>query len=358
MNKTCSAQHLILPRKIRLYTFVLVLLWIVPMVFSAGAESKYLSIRELRETTPATWSENLRGGKKIECTVDADIVLPEVDRFPVLTVTYQGKIPGIEETGYYIDDNDKYEYMVKTMSDSEYTKAYKKKFKSSIASIKEYYEDSMTVEQIQDADLRAREIIRRVWDLDGTELERFSAVKSTDGKNYQEMTVFFCPVYNGIPYLQCPGSNYVIKDLARRPYNMTYAFWEDNMEYEGSLTCIPRLTGEYLPDVPLLPFEKIQEILRRHIAEGYVQRIYELRLGYICCNDPDRPGENFFLTPAWIVCGEINSYPNIPFYPNDSPIFRYDTPLAVNAQTGEIIDVNSQKKETFDAHILTWEDVQ
>ena len=226
------------------------------------------------------------------------------------------------------------------------------------APIEEYYEDSMTVEQVQDADLRAREIIRKVWDLDGTELEKLGALKITDGTDYQSMFVFYCPVYNAIPYLHCPGSNYVIKDLAQRPHNMTYAFWEDNMEYEGSLTCIPRLTGEYLPDVPLLPFEKIQEVIHGYIKEGYVQRIYELRLGYVCCNDPNQPGENFYLTPAWIACGDINSYPNIPFYPQNNPAFRYETPLIINAQTGEIFDQNSQQKETFDAHILTWEDVQ
>ena len=107
MNKTASAQHLILLRKISLYTFVLVLLWIVPTVFSAGAESKYLSVRELRESTPAEWKETLIGGKKkFECTVDAPIVLPEVDRFPILRVACQGELPGLEESGYYIENND------------------------------------------------------------------------------------------------------------------------------------------------------------------------------------------------------------------------------------------------------------
>lgn len=353
MNKTASVQLLIRFRKIRLYTFVLVLLLIVPTVLPAVAGSIYLSIQELRESTPVKWTENLHGGKKIECTVDADIVIPEVDRFPILTVIPQGKIPELEETGYYIDDNDEYEYMVKTMSDKKW-----EKLMGDLGDLSSSYEDEMTEEQIRDADKKARELFSKVWDLNGTDLEKLGIMRTTDTTSkYRSVTVFYCPVYNGIAYLQCPGSIYVIKGVARRPYNSIYAFWQENIEYEGSCSCIPRVTGEYLPDVPLLSFEDIQEAIRGHIEAGYVQQIDELRLGYICLNDPDRPGENFYLTPAWIGCGDINPWPNIPFYPDNDPISRYEAPLAVNAQTGEIIHVDSQKKEIFDAHILTWDDV-
>lgn len=333
--------------------FVLLLVLLLTMC-SATAGSKYINIREMRESIPAKWAENLSGGKNIECTVDADIVIPEVDRFPILTVTSQGKIQGLEATGYYIEDNNDYEYMVKTMSDDKW-----EKLQGPLGNLSESYEDEMTEEQIMDADKKARELFSKVWDLNGTGLEKLGIIKTTDEtSDYRSINVFYCSVYNGIAYLQCPGSKYVIKGLAQRPQNMTYAFWQEDIEYEGSLSCIPRLTGEYLPDVPLLPFEEIQKVIRGHIEAGYVQRIYELRLGYICCNDPDRPGENYYLTPAWIACGDINSWPNIPFYPENNPVFRYQSSLAVNAQTGEIIDVNSQKKETFDAHILTWDDVK
>lgn len=341
--------------KNRIGTGFIILTILLLIVFSAQAGSKYVSIQELRENTPAEWKETLIGGKKkLECTVDAPIVASEIDRFPILTVTYQGKIPGIEGTGYYIDDHNEYEYLVKTMSDDKWEKLH-----GHLGPLSESYEDEMTEEQIRAADKKARELFSKVWDLNGTELEKLGIIRTTDEtSNYRSTDVFYCPVYKGIPYLQCPGSIYVIKGLALRPNNVIYSFWDEYREYDGSYSCIPRLTGEYLPDVPLLPFEKIQEIIRGRIEAGYIHCISEIRLGYICCNDPDQPGKNFFLTPAWLACGEINSYPNIPFYSYNNQVYRYNDALVINAQTGEIIDPASQKKETFDAHILTWDDVR
>ena len=354
MNKTASAQHLILLRKISLYTFVLVLLWIVPTVFSAGAESKYLSVRELRESTPAEWKETLIGGKKkFECTVDAPIVLPEVDRFPILRVACQGELPGLEESGYYIENNDGRLTRVKSMPD-EAVEAV------DITDEISLHEEFLDEETIQYAEGKARSIIRKIRDLNGTELERLGVYISRDkGSSFDYCSVSFCPVFNGIPYLTCPHSGHVIKNLASRPGNTVYAFWREDIDYDGASFCIPRVTGEYLPDVPLVPFEKIQNALREYIEKGYILRIHEVRLGYICLNDPECPGENFYLTPAWIVCGVTNTEPNLPFYPEDYHMdSRYDSAFVFDAQTGELFDPKARHKEEYDARILTWEDVR
>lgn len=353
MNKTCSAQCLILPRKIRLYAFVFVLLWIVSMLFSAGAESRYYSIQELRENTPAEWKETIIGGKKkFECTVDAPIVLPETDRFPILRVAYQGEIPGLEKSGYYIADNDERIAMVKSIPDEALDNV---DFSDEIS----LHEESLDEETIQSAEEKARNIIQKIWDLNGTELERLGVYISRDrGSAYYYSLVSFCPVYNGIPYLTCPHSGYVIKKLATRPMNSVYAFWRDDIEYDGASFCIPRVTGEYVSDVPLVPFEKIQKTLRQYTEKGYIHSIHEIRLGYICLNDPEHPGENFYLTPGWVVCGVTNTEPNIPFYPQEYHFdLRYNSNFVIDAQTGELFDLNAQRKEIYDAHILTWNDV-
>lgn len=354
MNKTASAQHLILLRKISLYTFVLVLLWIVPTVFSAGAESKYLSVRELRESTPAEWKGTLIGGKKkFECTVDAPIVLPEVDRFPILRVTCQGELPGLEESGYYIENNDGRITRVKSIPD-EAVEAV------DIVDEISLHEESLDEETIQYAERKARSILQKIWNLNGTELERLGVYISRDqGSSFDYSSVSFCPVYNGIPYLTCPYSGYVIKNLASQPGNTVYAFWREDIDYDGASFCIPRVTGEYLPDVPLVPFEKIQNALREYIEKGYILRIHEIRLGYVCLNDPECPGENFYLTPAWIVCGVTNTEPNLPFYPEDYHMdSRYDSAFVFDAQTGKLFDPKARHKEEYDARILTWEDVR
>ena len=163
--------------------FIILIIMLLTMS-STTADSKYINIQELSKSIPAKWTENLHGGKSIECTVDADIVVPGADRFPILTVTSQGKIPKLEETGYYIEDNNDYEYMVKTMSDDKWQKLMGK-----LGDLSDSYEDEMTEEQIRDADKKARELFSKVWDLNGTDLEKLGTIKTTDkASKYQSIT--------------------------------------------------------------------------------------------------------------------------------------------------------------------------
>ena len=90
----------------RFYLMSLAFVLMLSVVFSAQADSSYISIQEMQETTPSIWTENLKGGKKnFDCTIDAPIVIPEVERFPILLVDFQGVIPGLEATGYHVEDN-------------------------------------------------------------------------------------------------------------------------------------------------------------------------------------------------------------------------------------------------------------
>lgn len=334
-------------------SIVFALAMILSVVFSAQADNSYLGIEELRENTPSTWTENLKGGKKnFDCTVDASIVVPEVDRFPILQIGYQGKIPDVEGKEYYVEENTERRLFVKTLLDETVTSG-------NVSQIDIVREDSLSEEFIQETEEKAREKLQKVWDMDGTALEKVGIVicQSPD-TNYQEKVVFFYPVYNGITYLHYSGSRYIIKDYVLPPFNTIYASWREDVDYEAICFCMPRLIGEYVQDVPLCPFSKIQDTVRQYVQNGYVQRICEIRLGYICSGDPDHPGESFFLTPAWVVCGVINDEPNLPFYPEEyHQESRYESPLVIDAQTGEAIDFGSHNKETFNAHILTWDDV-
>ena len=341
---------------IKRYVKLLVLVLMLSAAFSAQADSSYISIQELREKTPSTWTETLKGGKKnFDCTIDAPIVVPEVERFPILLVDFQGIIPGLEAKGYHVEDNTEHEALIESRPSATV------ETNTGSSGISEYHEDLMTSEMIAEAEEKAQDVLRKIWDMNGTNLEKLGVTKyRTEDTEYRMTSVLYCPTYNGIAYLLCPQSQVGTKGCAERPFNYVDAFWREDVEFEGAHICMSRLVGEYLPDVPLLPFERIQDVIRQRIREGYVQSICEIRLGYICSNDPEHPGENFFLTPAWVVCGVMNSHPNIPFYPDDYlPAQRYlDSKLAINAQTGEIVELNSHSKETFDAHILTWEDVK
>ena len=325
----------------------------------------YLSIDKLRETTPTHWSETIQAQKDIECTIDAIISVPEVEIFPVLKVTYQG-INNVNLDGW-IEENSERKFFFKTMSDKELGSVIDLTGKTT--HLEYYYEDSLDEEFVAQAEAKARELIHRMWglDFDEPELEKLGVRYTEQYENSSPQrlignntAVDFCPVYNGIAHLYNPSPLYVIKGYEYPPYNEVRAFWREKIDYWGGVINIPRIIGEYEEDVPLLSFEKIQDTIRQHILEGYVQSIEEIRLGYILTGDPEHRGEEFYLTPGWVVRGVINAQPNLPFHPeaHNNTTRPYISMLIINAQTGEWYDVNSRDIKTFDANILTWEDVR
>ena len=345
--------------------FLAILFLCITLPHMANAENVYFSIEKLRETTLTHWSETIQAQKDIECTIDAVISVPEVETFPVLKVTYQG-INNVNLDGW-IEENTERTFFFKTMSDKELGSVIDLTGKTT--HLEYYYEDSLDEEFVAQAEAKARELIHRMWgfDFDEPELEKLGVLTSEKYTNSSPQAlvgsntvVFFCPVYNGIAYLAHPSSLYIIKGYKTPPYNMVYAVWRDEVDYWGEMILVPRIIGKYENDVPLLSFVKIQDTIRQHILEGYVQRIGEIRLGYILTGDPKHPGKEFYLTPGWVVCGVMNSQPNLPFHPeNYKQEQRYTASLLViNAQTGEWYDVNSRDVKTFDANILTWEDVR
>ena len=323
-------------------------------IVSAQADSSYISIQEMRDKVPSTWTENLKGGKEnFDCTIDAAVVVPEVDCFPVQTVTYPGKKTLKDSSFSFVEDTERGVF-VKSVPDE-------KTDNSGSSGIVRMFEDSLSDETIAWADENARKIFLDTDMINDMKLERLGITEfREDDSAYQEFYVNYCPVYDGIGYLKYPSPMHSVKGYVEQPCNLVYAFWVENSEYKGAGIYVPQLNEKFLQDVPLLPFEQIQDTIRQRIRDGYVQSICEIRLGYICVNDPEHPGENFYLTPGWVVCGVMNSRPDLPFHPeNYYPEQRYTgSQLVIDAQTGEIFDVYSRNKETFDAHILTWDDVK
>ena len=341
---------------------LLLVLIVVSLAFSAQADASYISIQEMQNDVPATWTETLTGGKDIACTIDAVIAVPDVDRFPILQATWQGEIEGLDQN-LVIEENSERHVFVKTLPDNV-TDTWQKGVKTETLVT---CEDEMDPKTVRQADEKAEKMLREICDMDGISLERLGVQVHTivrlDSREFVQESVVanYCPTYSGIAVLNRPFPLCVLKNYTSAPVGYAYAFWRTDIDYWGVNIMIPRVTGETEPDVPLMSFQEIQEIILEHIQQGYIQSIDEIRLGYIVVNNSENPDQSFYLTPAWVVCGVMNAQPNLPFHPEGhwDTTQRYSgSQFVINAQTGEWMDPNSRNVSTFYEHILTWKDVQ
>ena len=119
-----------------------------------------------------------------------------------------------------------------------------------------------------------------------------------------------------------------------------------------------------LDDVPLLSLKKVIQNLEAYIRKeypqkGYIQNIYSLKLGYVCCL-ADEINEGFVVYPMWRVeCDYIK--PDGAGYAVNTMRDDYRdgfdfTDLYVNAQTGEVLsDKLTIKAQEVCPTIITWE---
>lgn len=130
-----------------------------------------------------------------------------------------------------------------------------------------------------------------------------------------------------------------------------------------SLNCtLYQEAGTLYEDIPLLPFDTVKARVEALILSGHVRWIDSVTLGYVQYDSPE-PDEQL-LIPCWVVwceyhpegpeserSGGINSAAGL-MYDGNSEYYR---PLIINAQTGQLIDPESQAQGRCAApDILTW----
>ena len=67
--------------------------------------------------------------------------------------------------------------------------------------------------------------------------------------------------------------------------------------------------GVDIDDIPLLPFDRIMEVLEQWVTDGYVYSLNEVSFGYMCFIDPEKKGEEFVLLPVWARKGQDTGGP-------------------------------------------------
>lgn len=115
--------------------------------------------------------------------------------------------------------------------------------------------------------------------------------------------------------------------------------------------CLYQETGVLCQDVPLLPFDAVKGKVEALILSGHVRWVDSVTLGYVQF-DTDDPNEQILL-PCWVVwceyhpegaaserTGGENSSASLLYDGNN----EYYRPLVINAQTGQLIDPESEAK--------------
>ena len=345
---------------------VLVLLtWVITL--EMGHAEGYLTIRELRETTPAVWQGAYEAEKVGTVTVDVPIILPEVDAFPILRVTVPegwAFSDGLE----ILESNPNYFFLGSHFSD------YLNRDKAM-----EWREGGNGLHPVWKTGEDALEAMQRLLggvspDFHGITLEPTgSCFYQYEGQQDGEWVGNFYQTFHGIPYLRTLDYLYPPSTQFREkwPYCSaglgTVLYKEDTYALHGGFYQEIAVEAE---DAPLLSWDAIRAAMEEKIGQGYVKEITEVRLGYTAIIDVSKPRE-YLLIPCWFVRGDLRSALYIQFYRPEElegivpqtayQHFSNGPAFLFPAQTGEFVDRigdNRPDEERYTVPVLRWEDVQ
>ncbi|MEG0864109.1 MAG: hypothetical protein RSE58_07705 [Clostridia bacterium] len=297
----------------RCISAITALILLVCSCCSALAESKYVSIKDIRETIPERWTGDYivkkGNGKQLKkgdtVSIDAPIVVPEVDAVPVVRITWGGPLELAENpTEWELYENNANGIWFNHLFDGGVSA--ETQYNADIGTIS--YEDAPSV--------------------------------------YLSQLRKLCPAV---------------------PYNQTYGCIsaQDPQQYAASV-CAPKEIDVDAEDVPLLPFDEILKVFGKMAEEGHIYSLDEVRFGYMVFIDPEKKGEEYVLMPVWAAKGRTNGDPTIPFdLKTSQDVLDYNgyndlSRLVVNAQTGETYDFiyDTSPDRRYIPDIITWDDVK
>lgn len=169
-------------------------------------------------------------------------------------------------------------------------------------------------------------------------------------------------VIAGIPILATAASGYKlegkesrIEDEMRMMANTIFLYWRDEKEWALMTRGIVEEKETVEEDIKLCSLETVLECIRDAMAEGKIECVYSLELGYVLYaksgetyTKKDKNAE-FCLMPTWVVkCGYQNE---IPIEPEEAELSAYDymdnlgfQNVLINAQTGKMTDPKGAQK--------------
>lgn len=177
-------------------------------------------------------------------------------------------------------------------------------------------------------------------------------------------------IVNGIPVLgtMCKYVKYEPKEWMKvgkkidqlsvmEPY-LELEYRNDSSYYFRAKTLNTAMAIE--DDIPLASLDAIIKTIENEIMSGHIRAIFEINLGYVMClMDDDKVG----LFPIWeVLCGYESSvskeWETETRFAGENGVDSFEslTRMAINAQTGELIDPGKfDSEQLYIPKIITWE---
>lgn len=359
---------------IRSLAMMLMITLLCSTVVTASASEKLYHISELKTATTLSWQQTYQAyGRTIE--VNEQIVIPDVDAAPVLTVRLMPPISGAqysELSNMYAqsakNDPDRlYEFASSELSTATiwaWPRLWDEKKGYKVGAIgqhthaifdynlNEAYADvnPLTLGDALDiAQSNASEIypglqlyLRNVALYDRTYWKSNNEPISEKGNYFLELS----QVFHGIPLMASIHHAFIGGWVENESWwlsvqGLVSAEIFDSASY-GIGYSLYEETGVQYDDIALIPFDVVKPKVEELILNGYVRFIDSITLGYVQYDTANK--DEMVLMPAWVVWCEYDKQG--PRHESTSPLYtqsifvhndRFQA-LIFNAQTGEMID--------------------
>lgn len=358
----------------------------------AAAQEEYLTVAELRAQTPGRWRQTYPTEWR-DVTVDARVILPDVEMIPIVRVDYDRREPSLtaEQTGW---DEVKYrgaQIILSRKAQPAPRSVDGRRINSQPEQRGDWYGDFAPENAyVPMSDTTFGEICEMIR----AELARFGFDPATFSVEAPERLwaqhwYFYGKKQDALPgHIMLEASQrlnglpilshiYLVHGQGRRGDEFFDRF-QIHTDYDARIgglshlfinACVPVET--LAQDVPLCSFEAVRRAIEEQSAAGHIRKVYEVQLGYVLYNEPGvyRTGkeplheQTYCAKPMWRVnClwvdnprGELRETASYTEDERNSLDYRQ---LLADAQTGALVVPSDEKDRCAFPGFTAWEDTR
>ena len=349
----------------KLCSLLLFIIFSVLCITAAIAETQTFSIKELPGVTSSRWEQTYEAyGRTIR--VNTDIVIPDMEKIPLLAVQPMEPLPEEEVQKYeemfstpYSSKflNDKYRTYI-SFSDHEGHPdlSNAEKVTTPNRPLYEYDRNKAYTEDndltVAEAENLVRENIQKVFPGMDFRVDKIvindrtkyrKSGKKLEAKGYYELDC--AQVIDGVPVAGSIHNAYrngrTKHDHIIGNYGTASAAVTDEGNFYGRYS-IWNTTAELGTPDQFLPFDAVRHKIEDMIMSGNIRHVFSVNLGYAQYDLPEGSKYEYILVPAWVVCTGWMDEPeeeddgSTSVNGSDYAMGCTYLPIIVNAVTGEV----------------------